>query len=153
MLDGAILQPFGIVAGKDELHRAEKPLVELRLLVGKILADAVTNGHATVLQLDHADRDAVHIKHQVGAPLVVALKRDFLGDGEIVFFRVNPVNQPNINSILAHHLHRHAIAQQAVDSLVIVVQAAVRVVGISAQPVERAADLRRAVAALAQVGR
>lgn len=60
-LDRAVLQPFGIVARKDELHRTEKPLVEFRLLVGNILADTVADGDATVLQLDHTHRDAVDI--------------------------------------------------------------------------------------------
>ena len=36
--DGAVLQPLGVVAGEDELHRAEEPLVELRLLVGEASA-------------------------------------------------------------------------------------------------------------------
>ena len=40
-LDSAVLQPLGIIAGKNELHRAEEPLVELRLLVGDVLADAI----------------------------------------------------------------------------------------------------------------
>ena len=70
--DGAVLQPLGVVAGEDELHGAEEPLVELRLLVGEVLADAVADGDAAVLQLQHADGDAVHIEHDVGPPLVVA---------------------------------------------------------------------------------
>jgi hypothetical protein len=41
--DGAVAQPLGIVAGEDELHRAEEPLVELGLLVGEV-ADAVADG-------------------------------------------------------------------------------------------------------------
>ena len=41
--DGAVLQALGVVAGEDELHRAEEPGVELRLLVGQVLADAVAN--------------------------------------------------------------------------------------------------------------
>ena len=50
--DGAVLQALGVVAGEDELHRAEEPGVELRLLVGQVLADAVANADAAVLQLD-----------------------------------------------------------------------------------------------------
>ena len=41
--DGAVLQPLGVVAGEDELHRAEEPGVELRLLVREVLADAVAD--------------------------------------------------------------------------------------------------------------
>ncbi len=50
-------------------------------------------------------------------------------------------------------LHRHAVAQQAVDGLVVAVEAAVVVVRLGAQLVDGAADLRRGVAALGQVGR
>ena len=71
--DRAVLQAFGVVAGEDELHRAEEPLVEFRLLVGEALADAVADGDAAVLQLDHADGDAVDIEHEIGPPLVIAL--------------------------------------------------------------------------------
>ena len=88
--DGAVLQPLGIVAGEDELHGAEEPLVELRLLVGEALADAVADGDAAVLQLQHADGDAVDVEHEVGPPLVVAVERHFLGDGEVVLLRLAP---------------------------------------------------------------
>ena len=88
--DGAVLQALGVVAGEDELHGAEEPRVELRLLVGKALPDAVADGDAAVLQFEHADGDAVHIQHEVGPPLVVAVQRDFLGDGEVVLLRLAP---------------------------------------------------------------
>ncbi len=41
--DGAVPQPLGVVAGEDELHGGEEPLVELRLLVREALADAVAD--------------------------------------------------------------------------------------------------------------
>ena len=85
--DGAVLQPLRIVAGEDELHGAEEPCVEFRLLVGKVLPDAVADADAAVLQLQHADGDAVDIEHQVGPPLMAALERHFLGDGEVVLSR------------------------------------------------------------------
>ena len=69
--DSAVLQALGIIACKDELHGAEEPFVELRLLVGQVLADAVTDGHAAVLQLQHADGDAVDIEHDIRPTLVV----------------------------------------------------------------------------------
>ena len=50
-------------------------------------------------------------------------------------------------------LHRHAVAQQVVDGLVVAVEAAAVVVRLGAQLVEGAADLRRGVAAPGQVGR
>ena len=64
--EGAILQSFGIIARENELNGAEKGRVELRLLVGNILADAVTDRDAAVLQLQHPDGDAVHIHHISG---------------------------------------------------------------------------------------
>ena len=69
---GAVLQAFGVVAREDELHGGEERLVELRLLVGEVLADAVANRHAAVLQLHHADGDAVDVEHDIGPTLVVA---------------------------------------------------------------------------------
>ena len=88
--DRAVLQALGIVAGEDELHGAEEPRVELGLLVGKALADAVADGDAAVLQLQYADGDAVHVQHQVRPALVVAAQRDFLGDGEVVLLAAHP---------------------------------------------------------------
>ena len=64
--------------------------VELRLLVGKALADAVADGDAAVLQFEHADGDAVDVEHEVRPPLVVAVQGDFLGDGEVVLLRFRP---------------------------------------------------------------
>lgn len=84
---------------------------------------------------------------------MVAVQRDFLGDGEIVLRRVFPVDEPDIHGVLARRrLHRHAVAQQAVHRLVVVVQTAVGVVGLGAQPVERAADLRGMVITLGEIG-
>ena len=135
--DGAVLQPLGVVAGEDELHGAEEPRVELRLLVGKALADAVADGDAAVLQFQHADGDAVDIQHEVGPPLVVAVQRDFLGDGEVVLLRLVPVDEVDGFRDLARlDLHRHAVAQQAVDGLVVPVEAAVVVVRLGAQHVD-----------------
>ena len=48
------------------------------------LPDAVADGDAAVLQLQHADGDAIDVQHEVGPPLVVALERHLLGDGEVV---------------------------------------------------------------------
>ena len=56
----------------------------------RVLPDAVADGDAAVLQLDHADGDAVDVEHEVGPPLVVAAQRHFLGDGEVVLLRLAP---------------------------------------------------------------
>ena len=85
--DGSVLQALGVVPGKDELHCAKNHALNSGCLVRKALADAVANGNAAVLQLHHADGDAVHIKDQVGPPFVVALERHLFGDGEVVLFR------------------------------------------------------------------
>ncbi len=66
------MQPFSIVAGKEELHGAEEPSVEFRLLVGNVLADTVADGDPAVLEFQHANSDAVHIQHEVGSPFVMA---------------------------------------------------------------------------------
>ena len=147
------MQPLGVVAREDELHRAEEPGVELRLLVRKVLPDAVADGDAAVLQLDHADGDAVDVKHEVGPPLVVAAQRHLLRDGEVVLLRLLPVDElDGLGDLAGLDLHRHAVAQQAVDLLVVVVEAAVGIARLGAQLVEGFGDLRRAVAALGQVG-
>ena len=127
--------------------------VELRLLVGKVLADAVADGDAAVLQFQHADGDAVDVEHEVGPPLVVAVQGDFLGNGEVVLLRLLPVDEVDgLRDLARLDLHGHAVAQQAVNGLVVAVEAAAVVVRLGAQYVERPADLRRAVAALGQVG-
>ena len=54
-----------------------------------------------------------------------ALDRHFLGDGEMVGFRVRPVDQPDGLVVLAGGGgHLHAVAKQFVDRLVHVIQAA-----------------------------
>ena len=74
-----------------------------------------------------------------------------LGD---VYKRQVPVDQPDRFSVLACCcLHLNAVAQQAVHRLVVVIEAAVWVVGFGAQPVQGAADLCRAVAMIGEVGR
>ena len=74
------------------------------------------------------------------------------GLGEFVFLRLLPVDQVDGFGCLARlDLHGHAVAQQAVDGLVIAVEAAVMVVGLGAQRVDGTADICRAVAALGQV--
>ena len=54
--DRAVAQALGIVAGEDDLHRGEEPLVELPLLVGEQLPDAVADGDVAVLEFDDRRR-------------------------------------------------------------------------------------------------
>ena len=151
--NGAIAQPFGVVAGKDELHRREEPGVELRLLVRKILADAVADANPAVLQLDYADGDAIDVEHQIGPPLQialmqVALERHLFGDGEVVLLRLLPIHELHgLGGLGGIGLYRHAVAQQLVDGLVVGIEIAAVVVGLGAQLVESRADLRRGISA------
>jgi hypothetical protein len=125
--DGAVLQPFGVVAGKDKLHGAEEPGIEFGLLVGETLTDAVANADAAVLQFQHADGDAVDIQHQIGPALVLALEGDFLGNGKVVLVRLAPVDQVHGFGDLARFgFDGNAVAQQSIHRLVVAEQAAVR---------------------------
>ena len=64
-----------------------------------------------------------------------------------------PVDQVDgLGDLARLDLHRHAVAQQAVDGLVVAVERAVVVVRLGAQLVQRDADLRRGVAAPGQPG-
>ena len=149
--DGTVLEALGVVAGKNELHCAEKPVVELRLLIGEALADAVADTHAAVLQLKNADGDAIHIQHDVGPALVVPLERHFLGNGEIVPLGLSPVDEMDGFRRCAHlGLHGYAVTQQVVDSLVVTVESAAVVVGFGAEFVESRVDLQWRVTALGQ---
>ena len=149
--DGAVPQTLGVVAGKHELHRAEEPGVELRLLIREVLTDAIADAHAAVLQLQNGDSDAIHIQHDVGPPLLVPLERHLLGNSEIVLLRLLPVDEVDGFRHLARlGLHGHAVAQQVVDSVVVAVKPAAVVIRFGAESVESRADLRRRVTALVQ---
>ena len=92
---------------------------------------------AAVLQFQHADGDAVDVEHEVGPPLEVALERHFLGNGKVVLLRLAPVNQVNgFGRLAGLGLHRHAVAEQVVDGLVVAVERAVVVIGLGAQLVQ-----------------
>src|SRR5208337_539551 len=53
--NGAVLQPLRVVSCKYQLHGAEEPRIEFRLLIGKVLSNAVADRDAAVLKLDDAD--------------------------------------------------------------------------------------------------
>ena len=72
-LDRAVAQALGVVAGHDPLHRREEGLDEDLLLVVEILADALGHRDRGALQLQHAERDAVDVQHDV-RPLAVGLR-------------------------------------------------------------------------------
>ena len=66
-LDRAVAQPLGVVARHDELHGREEGLDEDLLLVVEVLADALGHRDRGALQLQHAERDAVDVEHDVRA--------------------------------------------------------------------------------------
>jgi hypothetical protein len=99
---------------------AEKPLVKFRLLIGKTLPDALADRDAAALQFQHHDGDSVYIKDQIRPPLAVSGECHFFSDGEIVVGRNAPVDQVDrVRGLRRIQFHRHAIAQQAVDGLII----------------------------------
>ena len=109
--DRPVAQAFGIVPGEDDLHRAKEPLVELPLLIGEQLPDAVADGDVAVLEFDDRHRDAVDVEHEVGSPLVVAAQGHFLGNGEIVLLRLCPIDElDRLGDLARFDLHRHAVA-------------------------------------------
>ena len=140
--DCAVLQSLRIVTCKDDLHGAKKPSVELRLLVGKQLADAVADAHSAALEFDDADGDAVHIQHEIGAALVATFESHFLGNAEIVFLWVLPIEElQRFRDLSCLGLDRHTIAQQLVHFLVVAVEAAIGVAGFGTQFVQCDTDL------------
>ena len=152
--DGPVAQPFGVVPGENELHGQKNQALNSGCLIGKALADAVADADAAVLQFDYADGDAVDIEHQIGPPLMIALERHLLGDGEVVLLRLLPVDQlDGLCGLAGIGLYLHAIAQQSVDGLVIGIEIAAIVVGLSAQLVESRADLLRRIPTFCQPSR
>ena len=150
--NGAVFQPFGIVTGKNELHRGKERRDKLRLLVDDALANAVTNGNAAVLQLQHPDGDAVHIQHNVRALFVVAVDRHLLGNGEVILLRLVPVDEFDCFGVFTGSgQHLHPITQQAVHRLVVVIKAATVVVRLGVQLMYGLGDLRRGVATAGQI--
>ena len=103
---------------------------ELVALVGDELADAVADADHRSLELNHAQRDAIHVEHDVG-PLDVGTiaQRDLLGEGEVV----KPVKLPV--DVVDVHLRPAGtgpdlgpVAQQLVHILIDEVQRAALVV-------------------------
>ena len=108
---------------------------------------AVADGDAAVLQFQRADGDAVDIQHHVGSPLVIPRERLF-SNREVVRRGIIPVDEANgLRDLACLDLYRDAVAQQAVDRVVVAVERAVLVRRLGAKLVQRDADLCRGVAA------
>ena len=85
---------------------------------------------------------------------MVALERHLLGNGEIIFLGLLPIDEVDgFRHLAGLSLDRHAVAQQVVDGLIVAVQRAAVLVCFGAELVQGAADLGRCVAALGQPGR
>ena len=149
--DRAVLQPFGVVSREDELHRTEEPLVEHRRLVRQALPDAVAYADPAVLQLQYPYGDAVQVQHHIRPPLMIPGERHLLGNGEIVLLGVTPVDQVNrLRHLPSVDLHRYAVAQQVIDSLIVPVERAAVIRRLRAQLVQGDADLLRPIPPPAQ---
>jgi hypothetical protein len=73
--------------------------------------------------------NAIYVEHDVGSPLMIALERNLLGNGEVVLLRLIPVDEVDgLRDLACLDLNRHAVAQQVIDGLIIVVERAVVVI-------------------------
>jgi hypothetical protein len=61
------------------LYSTEEPLVELWLLIGTGLTDAVADGDGASFQLQHADGYAIDVEHDIGPPLLIAFEGYLFG--------------------------------------------------------------------------
>ena len=131
-LDSGVAQALAIIARHQPLLGGEEGLDECLLLIVQMLADALGHRDGGAFQLQHAQRDAVDVDHQVralGAGLgrigqIDPLHRHLLGNGEVIVLRMLPVDQPDGVPVLARAgLDLYAVAQQVIDVLVAVVKA------------------------------
>ena len=97
------------------------------LLVAYVLAYGIGHADAVLLQLQHAEGNAVDVDHEVGPPVLhvvdVAAHRHLLGHAEVVALGVLPVDVaglPAERAVLLMHLR--GIAQVVVNGLVLVVE-------------------------------
>ena len=124
-LHSAVTQPLRIVARHYQLHRAEKTADKFRFLVVDILADVLHHIHTRTLQFQHAQRQPVHIQHNIGAFVVRAFHRHLFGDGKIIVVRIAPVHQPHRLRLLARRRSDfHTVAQKLVHIFIGIVELA-----------------------------
>jgi len=77
---------------------------------------------------------------------MVSSESDFFGDGEIVVFRLSPVDQVDgLCDLPDFCLHRHAVAKKAVNLLVVAIQAAAVMIRLRMQCRDSSVDLVRRV--------
>ena len=152
MFDRSITQSFGVVACEDNLNGAEEVLDEFGFLIVEALANAVTDRDAAIFEFEEGDRDAVDVENEVGAFGLFAFYSDFFGDGEVVAIGHFPVDEvQGLGRFAGIGFDGDAVAKKFVDGLVVVVEAAVGVVGFGAEFVEGLGNLGGAVG-LGEVG-
>ena len=120
----------------------------------KALTDAVTQRHPAVLQLQHANRNAVEVEHNIGAFVVLAIHRHLFGNSKVVQLRVPGVDQLDGYTLLPRRrFYWNAIVKEAVDLAIVFVKRAVRITGLNAQFMDGFGTLHRRVSVPQKIGR
>ena len=122
------------------------------LLVGEVLADSITDAHPTALELDHANCNAIDVKHQIRPPLFWPFQRDLFSNGEVIRFRVMPIDQSHGGGgLIGFCLYLNPVAQQGIHLAIGFIEANLVDVGCSSELKYGAAYLRCAVATTLEV--
>ena len=127
--------------------------MKLLLLVGKILADAIADADAAALELDHPNGNAIDVEHKIRTTLAWPLEGDFLGNGEVIGFRMLPIDQGNGGGgLIGGGFHLHAVDQQRIHTPIGFIEPHLAHIGGGLQLIEGATDFGGAIAAALQAG-
>ena len=111
------------------------------------MSNAIPDADTAVLQLQHAEGDAIDVKHDVRPALAFAAQSHLFRHRKIVLLRLLPIDEMNrLRHLPRLDLHRHAVAQQGVRRLIVAVWIAAVIVRLGAQLVQGHGDLRRVIA-------
>ena len=122
-----------------DFHRVRRLPPYVFEQVNRLKAQA-RNGGADIVDLGMGNPDLDAPKHVKAKDVYKrqALERDLFGEGEVVLFRVLPVDEVDgFGGFAGFGFGRDAVAQQAVDGLIVAVEAAIVVAGLGAQLVQR----------------
>lgn len=134
------------------MNGAKEVLDEFGFLIIETLTNAVTDRDAAIFEFEDGDRDAVDVENEVRAFGLFTFYGDFFGDREVVAVGVFPVDEvQGLGGFAGIGFDGDAVAKKFVDGLIVVVEAAVGVVGFGAEFVEGLGDLGGAVG-LGEVG-
>ena len=149
---GAVTQSLRIAARQHKLRGAEETFVEDLFLIGDELPHTVSQLHRAALELNHHDGEAVDIENDVRPAFVAAFQRHLLGQREVIFLRMFPIDQVHRLVRLARgNLHRHAVAQELVGAQVGLVERDAGRIGGGLQLLQRGGDMGGRIAACRQV--